>query len=338
VVILGRTELSVALSAALCTFFSNDVHAGGARASLVVTRAEGAEDCPDTTALAARAATIANADVIDATPDAGHATWIQVEFVRVLSGYRAVISARGARKGTRAIDDVGPSCGNVADAVAIALVMLTDPDVDRALPQAEAAAPPPLRPQPSLPTPVPTRITAPAPPASPSVAVGAGASGGAAIAVLEHAVPLVEGDAHLRLGELLMFGAGGGYVFEDRTAETTGSVDLDLVYGYARACVFAIESAHHRLALCADPMVGSLRGSGDDYKATSSRRLPWIAAAASAELHGLLSPSLLWSARLRLLAPLVRQGFSVAVGDARNPAFEVPALGGMLLLGFAVEP
>jgi hypothetical protein len=337
VAIPGRIELHVALSAALCTVFSNDAHAELPRASLVVTRAEGAEDCPDTTALAARATTIANNEVVDSTPDAGHATWIQVEFVRVLSGYRAVISARGARKGTRAIDDVGPGCGNVADAVAIALVMLTDPDLDRAPPRAAEPAPP-LRPQPSLPIAVPAPVTAAAAAPSHAVTIGAGASGGAAIAVLEHAVPLVEGGAHLRLGELLMFGAGGGYVFEDRTAETTGSVDLDLVYGYARACVRAFESTHHRFALCADPMVGSLRGSGDDYQVISSRRLPWIAAAASAELHGLLSTSLLWSARLRVLAPLIRQGFSVTVGGERTDVFDVPGLGSMLLLGFAVEP
>lgn len=333
---LDRIERYALLVAALGTALAADVEASPSHASLVVTRGEGAEDCPDAVTLRARVASIAGADAVAATPDASRRTWLQVEFVRVLSGYRATISASGARKGTRSIDDVGPSCSNVADAVAIAVVMLTDPAVDP--PKPESVPAPVLQPRPILPAAADRPVVTRPPPATAELELGLGASGGAAIAVIEHAVPLVEGGAHVRLGELVMFGAGAGYVFEDRAAEATGSVDLDLVYAYGRACVRAHESPHNRLAVCVDPMFGSLRGSGDDYATISSRRLPWLAAAASAELHSLLSASLLWSARVRVLVPLIRQGFSVVVGDERASAFSVPPIGGMLLLGVAVEP
>ncbi len=343
-----RIELASVVAAMTLAATAARAHAHEARASLVVTRGEGAEDCPNTDALAARMTAIAGQEIASPADAEPRATWINVELLRVLAGYRAVISTRGERKGTRTIEDVGSDCKSLSDAVAIALVMLLDPGVS-------------LEPKPAPPTPVANVTPEPAPPQADPAArsaraaadfgaaeprstaprFGAEASGGATLAVLEHAVPLLEGGARLRLG-WWSFGTGVGYVFpdrvaDDRVAEAPRGVELELVYAYARACGALFTNEQSRLELCAEPMAGSLRGEGDGYSETDPRRLLWSAVAATAELYTRLSGPLLWSARVRVLVPVVRHGFSVELPEGRARAFTMPPLGGTLSLGVATE-
>src|SRR5262245_51916025 len=106
---------------------SGRVGADPIHAALVVTRDDGARDCPDSAVLGARVETVAGKELFAAAGDAARDTWVQVEFVRSITGYRAVISARGQRQGTRALDDVGPECSSLAEAVAVTLAILLDP-------------------------------------------------------------------------------------------------------------------------------------------------------------------------------------------------------------------
>ncbi|HEX6274803.1 MAG TPA: hypothetical protein VFZ53_17295, partial [Polyangiaceae bacterium] len=70
------------------------------RAALVVTRDDGSRDCLDSEALAERVETVAGKRLFTATASERRSTWVQVEFVRSIAGYRAVISAHGEREGT----------------------------------------------------------------------------------------------------------------------------------------------------------------------------------------------------------------------------------------------
>jgi hypothetical protein len=155
--------------------------------------------------------------------------------------------------------------------------------------------------------------------------------------VLDHPTPLVEGGARLRLGSLWAFGVGAGFAFPDRVAFESGSVELNLVYGYARACLRVVTTAHNYIETCAEPMLGSLHGEGQGYDSPIPRRLLWASAAGTAALYTKLSEHLHWSAHLRLLAPLIRQGFSVEVENQPVRAFTASPVGGMLSLGIAAE-
>src|SRR5262245_60454234 len=169
------------------------------RAALVVTRGPGAEDCPDGDAIAVRVHGMGGADVLASSPEAPRDTWIEIELSRVLSGYRAVISARGRRHGTRTIDDVGPSCASLGDAVAITLVMLLEPELRREAPSPLTAATAAPLVVPPADTPLPPPEKAPGTPRL--LRPGGEAQGGATVAVLGHATPVLEIGARLGIGQ-----------------------------------------------------------------------------------------------------------------------------------------
>jgi hypothetical protein len=334
-VIRARTDLLAGALAACGLLPIAAARAEPLHASLVVTRAEGAEDCPDTAGVAARVRRITGMDVVQAVGDEPHETWVQVELVRVLSGYRAVISARGRRQGTRSIEDVGPGCSSLADAVAITLVMLLDPDVSREREAIRVRAPVPGRSLSS--SPAPMQPAAPREPKSARAAselgLGGEASAGASVAVLSHPGPLIEAGARLRVGSIWAFASGGGLLLPDRVAAPGGSVELELVYGYLRACATVVDG----FALCLSPFFGSLAGTGRNYDDYDTRRLLWVAAAAAAELRAPLSASVFWHARATALLPLLRHGFSVDGGAGTTRAFRTPLVGAMLALGISAE-
>lgn len=328
-VIRARTERCVSVACALTLTCTLEARADAPRPALVVTRAQGAEDCPDAAGLATRMSGMSLGNPFETSPEVPRDTWVQVEFSQALSGYRAVISARGRRQGTRSIEDVGPGCASLADAVAITLVMLLDPELGRPSP---------------LPTPRPTALplvpdeSTPRPAPEPGVRFGVDAGGGATLAVLEHAAPYVEGGLTLRVGSWLAFGLGGGYVFPDHAVIPSGSVELDLWYAYARASARVFEHEGTRVLLFAGPSTGSLGGQGVDYAQNPEARRWWIAGAFGGELHAALSHSSWWTARLMLLVPFRHAEFYVLDGGVRQTAFETPAVGGALALGVLVEP
>jgi hypothetical protein len=311
------------------------------RASLVVTRGEGAEDCPDAAALAERVRGMTGEDMLraDASDDVG-AIWISVELSRTFSGYHAVIVARGARHGTRSIDDVGPGCRSLAGALAITLVVLLDPGVRRE-PAPDVSARSRGNPEPSV-EPAPSRqalavaIGAPRR-ASDPVAVGAEAHAGATLGVLEHALPFVRGGGRVSFGRLVL-GAGAAYVKPDRVSAPGGAVDLGLWFGYVLICARLASSGETSVLGCVESMAGELRGSGDAYESWVERRLPWIAASGGLELDARIGRAFRWSARALALAPLVHQAFRVELDSVPSEAFRTPPVGGQLTLGLVWEP
>ena len=186
-----------------------------------------------------------SSEIVEATTEVQPDTWIQVELLRELAGYRAVISARGRRQGTRTIEDVSDTCASIADALAITLVMLLDPEASRpAMPPLPPPAPEPpaLR---ALPPRAPARFASPEAPPSRATSwlrLGAEVNGGASIGVLYHASPFVEGGARLGLGERLVLSAGGGFVLPDRAPLVGRSVKLGLAYAYLRGALRIVET------------------------------------------------------------------------------------------------
>jgi hypothetical protein len=319
-------RLGALLLAVTATTAAHAVGTAPPRAQLVVTRGAGAEDCPDVTALASKVRAMTAADVASSAADMPRDTWVEVELSRVLFGYRATISARGLRHGTRTIDDVGSSCSSLADAVAITLVMLLDPEV--------APEPPPR------PPPAPAIATAPPtnPAARRAFIPGAEAAGGVSFAVLAHPAPMLELGVRAGVGARLGLVLGGGLVFPDRVDVAGGSVKLGLAYGYLRGSLSLLEHAGTLLAIVAGPTLGSLSGEGSDYDVPMpAHHLVWVAVAGGPELRAALSSWLTWSARLFMVAPLIHQGFRVDDGGKPTLAFETPPLGGMLTFGAVAE-
>jgi hypothetical protein len=334
--------LNRVLLVALLATVSSAARADPARASLAVTRDEGSRGCPDSGALAERVETVAGKPLFDSPADAPRDTWVTVEFVHDFGGYRAVISARGSRQGTRTLDDVGPECASLADAVSITLAILLDP----AATKSDAAAPAPVAVTPiavtSAPVATPQSDSAPSDPSSASkqsdpTTFGVEASAGASLAVLDGIAPFVEAGGRARFGSVFALGLGGGFVPQDRVEFGSGSVDVSLAFGYLRACANLLPRRRTILEACLEPMLGGLRGSGNDYERTYTEWLFWSAAAAVFEGYGPINESVFWSFRARVLAPFVKHGFSVSSGNEPEPAFELSAVGGTLAVGIEAE-
>lgn len=318
----------------LCFALAGHAHAAPPeppRASIVVTRGPGAEGCPDTVAVAERIRPRTSAEVLGSMPDASPDTWIQVELSHQLWGFRAVISARGRRQGTRTIEDVGDVCDSLADAVAITLEMLLDPE------HPPAAAPAPSAPA----TKPPERPSAPAPPRStpkPWLRLGAEAAGGAGLGVLYHATPLVELGPRLGLGGAVTLSAGGGFVFPDRAPFEGRSIELGLWYAYLRGSVRLLDNGATDIALTGGPLLGSLSGDGRGFPVHRVQRIVWGAVGAGGEVSAVLGPSFAWFARVLALAALLDEGFSVVTVGGPVRAFRTSSLGATLTVGVRFTP
>ncbi len=126
----ARHAAYLVLAALLC--LSPRCHAQASpRASLVVTRGDGAQDCPDGAQLAGQVRAIAGRDVLSVGLAAPTETWVQVTMTRGFTGYSAQISALGPHRGTRSLDDLGPSCASLADAVAVTIAIFLTLEASR---------------------------------------------------------------------------------------------------------------------------------------------------------------------------------------------------------------
>jgi len=307
-----------------------------ARASLVVTRSDGAQDCPDAEALAERVRTIAGANVIGVGVSAGSLdapveqaraeTWVQVALIRNFAGFAAQISTSGRRHGTRTLEDLGPSCGNLADAVAVTIAMFLDPYENS-----------------PAPTKVPDRV-APAVLAKPKGQAVTGTArarrfyldgaGGIAFNLLEHSEPFLEVGAGFRASARWALALGGTFVFPDSKLDGTRSVDLRLSFAWLRACARALgDDERASLAWCAAPQLGSLTGSGQGYQNNFSRHALWFALAIGPEVAFRFTSSLSWLLSGQAVVPLLEQGFNVESDGVQNSAYRTPSVAGMISLG-----
>jgi hypothetical protein len=302
------------------------------RASLVVTRAEGAQDCPDAVALAEQVRAVAgsaSSDLIAAGLAAGPSeTWIQVAITRDFGGYRAQIGAFGRHHGARTLEDLGPGCASLADAIAVTLAIFLDPYANTPMPSPASSPPLPVRP------PSATRKQRLARPGAWSPESFVDASGGAGFALLEHSQPLLGGSFGMRLDSRWSLAVGGTFVFPDTKATSAGNIALKLSYGSLLGCGRALGTGNGtRIDWCAGPLLGSLAGRGQSYRSNFSERALWLAIAAGPQVVFPFSSSLAWVLGAQGVVPLVRQGFDVQTLGVRSNAYRSAAVAGLVTLG-----
>jgi len=301
------------------------------RAALIVTRGEGAQDCPDSLLLAERVRGVAGASVISAElGSAPFETWVQVAITRNFGSYSAQISTSGLRHGSRALEDLGPSCASLADAIAVTLAIFLDPYANVPAPKATPSATAPSRSAEPTPKPKPKEAShAPQP-----WGVFLDADAGVALSVLEHAEPVLAANAGLHLTPNWSLSLGGGFVFPDTVASPGGAVELSLGYAALRGCGRALgEADGARLDWCLAAMLGSLRGSGQDYADNVSQRAAWLAVAAGPKVVFPFTRSLSWVLTGEAVLPVIRSGFDVQSHGSRSPAFRPSAVGALIFLG-----
>lgn len=336
---IGRATVS--MLALLAALLVASVCRAQQRTLLLVHRTPEAADCPDAAALAQAVHAIVGREVIGTSPDPS-ATWIEVTMTRLKQGYFANVHTFGTNVGRRDISDSGADCRGLGEAVAVSLALMWSSDgvesTAEAPPSADPSEPSPANPPPPAPPSppaVPKQRPRQPPPSSEgtsSVSVGVEALVGVAIEVLEHPVPSAELGGRLEIGEHAGFGLGAGALGIDRVESEQGVVELSLGYAYLAGCL-GITRESPRVAFCFRPMLGLLRGEGRDFERSHSESVLYAALSAAAELRGRVLGSATYVARLTGVAPLTRNGFSIADASAVEAVFVPPAVGLMASIG-----
>ena len=301
-----------------------------------MTRGEGADDCPDAAGLAEQVHRLAGASVVSAEPltRAPSETFIQVAIVRNFGGYRAEINAGGLHHGSRSLEDLGPSCSSLADAIAITIAIFLDPYAAAPTPRPAPAEMPIVPPPRALPRHETPRRERPSQPR-----LNLDLAGGASLGALAETAPIMTGRVGWRATERWSIALGGAFVFPDSVSPTSGgTVDLGLSYGYLMGCARAfgdLEGAH--LDWCAGALLGSLYGKGHGYDQTSTEHAVWSAIAAGPEILLPFTPRLAWSLAGLAALPLARNGFDVEHAGQRTNAFRSSAIAGLVTIGVRGE-
>lgn len=312
---------------------------------LLVHRTPEAADCPDAAALAQAVHAIVGREVIGTSPEPA-TTWIEVTMTRLKPGYFANVHTFGTNVGRRDFSDAGADCRGLAEAVALSLALMwssheaaSTPEEPPSIAPSEPApvsppapAPPPPKVAPKKPT--QRRVAKPAPPPSrtSSVSFGIEALVGAAVEVLEHPVPDAELGGRLGIGEQVHLGLGVGALGIDRLETEHGLVRLGLGYTYLAGC-FGVTRQSPRVAFCFRPMLGVLRGEGQEFERSYTESVLYAALSAGVELSGRLFGRTNYVARVTGVAPLTRSGFSIADATGVDPVFTPSAIGLLAAIG-----
>jgi hypothetical protein len=313
-------------------------------ATLRVARSRDAESCADARALSGRLIPLLEQDS-RSTPLA-----IDVALEHAGDEWVADVVVRGSAEGMRRLRAPGPGCGELERRLTALLVIVLDRPVADAEPplpgpesEANAAAPVP-KPAAPAPTPVPSppRESPPAvlraEPAADSRTVRRQANASTPITS-----GFVNGGAGLTAGVAgrplaWIFASFGveqspwqvsltGFTSFDSTEPLApGAVDVRWSGGLVRPCVQALEGGPVRAFGCGVLMVAALRGEAHGYQVVDgSAYRPYYAAGAGALGVLPLGSSLRLSLEASVLAPLVRESFSIR---GSGVAFETPRAGG----------
>ncbi len=301
-----------------------------AQARLRVERSEAAGDCPDAWALLLRVNRIAHRSAV--VREGGNVV-LRVGIDHGEAGYSASLTARGARTGERDLDDAGPTCEGLAEALAVSIALLLDEE-------------------PSVPAP-PPRV-APAPAALPPVPTGPGHGAPLPSSVLDVLVfesagvvgPStfgVEGNADFRVTPRLTLGGGVFALIDDTRRFGPGALHMSLVAIRANACfTFRLADASIGGALCGFPALGSIIATGRGFDQDRTASQPWFALGAGAVADGPIIGPLGLVTRLDLVVPVLRPSFVVedlgaAPPGASGTAFRTSPVGVSLGVGVRAQ-
>lgn len=297
---VGVRSLLIGLAFALASAEARAADVSGAQ--LVVTREQGAEDCPDEEVVAS--------DVqrrLERTGSRDRApTVIDVRLSREGDDYGATIRVRGQSTGVRVLRVAGPTCQPLYGALIVAILIVFD---------ASAIDETPVSPRDDK----AVSALARAPPAD---ATGpADRSGGlhlwtSAAVALTHGLPLGFGvaafaglDARVERWD---FGVGG-YWAPDRSAPLPpGSVLVRSWGGRVRGCYGLMPaSATARLAACAWGVLSALHGAGRGFDSTTTQDRAWATAGPGVDFALRVSPALAFGAQAVMLVSVHREAFYV---------------------------
>jgi hypothetical protein len=336
-----------------------------ADAGLVVTRGEGATQCPDAEQLRRHAL----ASAARSLPSPAHA--YLVSFERAAGSYRAEI-VDGTVGRTRRLEDTGPACGPLGQAVAVVLATMwgseqsetsaspaaapsaspssaasaspANPDktasdkaaadkaaADKATADNAAVSPsPPASPQTTEANPgEPERAVSPSTSRRPRWVFGAG--GALAAAIVRPAAPALFGNAAIELAHA-SFAAGILWIPEQRIDVAPGWIEVRLVAGSVGACAFMGDATE--LGACAKILGGQLHAAAAGYSSGSAHGRPWLAIEPEIFADRVLVARVRARAAAGLTVPLHAETFSVT---GAGGAYDTPAVGGLFSLSLEAE-
>lgn len=300
--------------------------AATASAELGWVRLEGAESCPDARAMREAIAKRLGRDPFDR--EAG--PLIEAVASRSEQGWQARISARaagGELVGSRELGSRAERCESLAEAAALAIALVIDPE---AVEGVERARQTPAEPPPQA---APAPFVAPAPAASPLawVDLRAIASGG----LLPGFAPGITLAAELELARWLALSAALAYWPEQKTDAPGGAAAFGLSAGSLAACAEPVRLEALGAALCAGALLGSIHTVVYELIPTGPGDRLWGAFSAGARVYAPRAELLRVSFALDALAPLTRHRFTVRGHE--DSVFRQPTLALSAQLGIGLH-
>ncbi|MCU0655041.1 MAG: hypothetical protein MUF64_07060 [Polyangiaceae bacterium] len=289
---------------------------------LSVVRSGDAAGCPDTAALRQQIRALQRPD------GASRDIRVDAQFFRQEGLLTATLRISGDHTGSRTLSDPGPSCGPLADAVALTLAMLLDPS-SSPLPPAPAPTP--------TPAPAPAPAPTPAPPAAPPGPPPAIELGAAALLTTGlTASPAAGLTAGAGLAGRSWRGGLRVAWLPARAFELApGALDVSLLAGLARGCwVRGLRSLE--LGACMQLGAGRYQAEARGYSRNLDPGAAWVGGGASGLLGGAVQGPLRWEFELGWLASARRRAFRIeGVGLPFDPS---PWGGLWVTLGLVVRP
>jgi hypothetical protein len=255
-----------------------------------------------------------------ATTDEEKADAVGVSFDRAQGGYRVQIQTRGANAGSRELADDNTTCSSLAQATALTIALILDPN----------ATPPPA---PAPPPPPPPREEAKREePGTPWGVVGV-VGGGIGAGIVRSIVPFVEVALSLRPRSWLAVSLGGVLVPTQSLPLTPGTVDVALTGGRAELCVIPM-AGRVRLGACGGSLVGVLSAAGRGYPTEVTAHRPLVGGTLGLVGEGEVVGPLGWVAHLDGFAPIHRESFGISRAGV---AYEEPSVGGFVSIGASMK-
>jgi hypothetical protein len=335
------------------------------RTWLEVHRAHGAEACPDVDTIFRAIRRLFPEQPVRRSIDSSEATASATVRVRPTSmGHEALIRASRPREGERIILSRGPECEGLADAIAVALVMLVEPNLAEPSRTTErGAAPNGSEPPASSDASALETVTAPRqyklqkkPSALPTrkwvtnakaetSAVARGRTRAGLSALSGGGVGLMSTpSAGVGLGAALSWSSGfgislNGFRFWSSPAvRAPGELDLDLWAVFGGPCYRMPLTHALDLEGCWTLGAGSQRAESQGYARDGSTRRSWLVSGPRIDLDWRLNRWFGSFASLTGFGHLKPRSFSVeGVGSGDDIVAKAPTLGILLALGLRVE-
>jgi hypothetical protein len=280
---------------------------------LRVERSATARDCPEAPSLAGEIpASIGHPAIrVGVAADAKGGV-LEVDFDRKAPGYVATIRSLGPSPGLRTLSDSGPSCAGLANAVAVALVLLLDEPFQVQPPQAAQDGGPAVQP-------ASRSLVAPGSPPSRSLRGALQFDGSALLStgLVGALAPGVSVDFAWNPRPAFVLDLGALWFPSESLRLSPGIVHASLLALRVGACAVAIRGSAS-LSVCAAPWLGALEVSAEGFTVNDRAAPPWFGLSGGVVVRGPIRGALGWTGRAELVVPVHPARLSV-LGRALRP-------------------